>query len=58
MLTHIIDVTHLVIHFQYSTCISSLFLQGMWIGLLCGIGMQTLMVWRTNWDEQVYKKEN
>ena len=38
--------------------ISSLFiLQGMWIGMFCGVAMQSLVLfyltWRTNWDEQV-----
>ncbi|RVW89801.1 Protein detoxification 20 [Vitis vinifera] len=39
--------------------VADLSVRGMWIGVLCGIGMQTLvltiMTWRTNWDEQVKK---
>lgn len=32
--------------------------QGLWIGMLCGIITETLalsfMMWRTNWDEEVF----
>ncbi|KAF3945012.1 hypothetical protein CMV_028569, partial [Castanea mollissima] len=32
---------------------------GLWIGLLCGVLMQTtvlsFIIWRTNWDDQVKK---
>ena len=52
-------------HFVFSTfCFPmlkvhfSLFnLQGLWIGLLCGVLMQTIVlsfiIWRTNWDAEV-----
>ena len=46
-----------ILHFQYLKCI--IFFQGMWIGMLCGEGVQSLvliyMTWRTDWDDQVDK---
>ena len=54
-----------IIHFVFSTfCFPmlkvhfSLFnLQGLWIGLLCGVLMQTIVlsfiIWRTNWNAEV-----
>ena len=48
--------------FVVSSRISSLILQGMWIGMLCGVGAQTLvlmyMTWRTDWDDQVDTRTN
>ncbi|KAM3738547.1 hypothetical protein ACB098_09G138300 [Castanea mollissima] len=39
--------------------VADLEVQGLWIGLLCGVLMQTIVlsfiIWRTNWDDQVKK---
>ncbi|KAJ9693644.1 hypothetical protein PVL29_009549 [Vitis rotundifolia] len=39
--------------------VADLSVRGMWIGMLCGVGAQTLvlmyMTWRTDWDDQVKK---
>lgn len=50
----------MLLHFYkcyYTSRISSLFLQGMWIGMIVGVGMQTLaliyITWRTKWDTEV-----
>lgn len=39
--------------------VANLEVKGIWIGLMCGVGTQTLgliyLTWRTNWDDQVVK---
>ncbi|KAF8398085.1 hypothetical protein HHK36_017011 [Tetracentron sinense] len=39
--------------------VADLEIRGIWIGMICGVALQTLVLiyitWRTNWDEQVNK---
>jgi hypothetical protein len=39
-------------------CVIFVLIQGIWAGLLCGVALQTLIllfvVWRTDWNKEVY----
>ncbi|KAJ0013916.1 hypothetical protein Pint_20806 [Pistacia integerrima] len=42
--------------------VANLGIKGLWVGLLAGVGLQTVIlsyvVWRTDWDDQVNKASN